>query len=434
MEARWFIWVSMFAVGIMNGFVISRVYGTQGASLIQDSIAAPGESSSHRMSSDSSLPPASTIETDDGVGRAARGSLSDWCYALRPDIDPHDNLLVDASEALSGTCPRFVALGELPAATGLGDRIAAWMAAAAVSLTWGMPLAVSGPAPMGNETAEETVGLTRGLRRVERLGLRVADVSIHGSALEDIADEAPETCGDVFRIDPKSRVPLRDLTVARWAFADRIGTAFRRARKLGKPSPSVVFDESTVAVALHVTKSRRGASKSVEISWMQSVTWQLLRLCDTGTFNSNERWAGPTSQPVIFGKSSHAPIHLYVFSDSEADASWVAQMTPNATTIVAPSPQMSEADLFRHLATADALVCGNGTLCHVASLGTTRSLALVPSNKDPSSPYDVCPGDIQCIPDSAQMTQELKLRILDVLDRWLVRRSASCPPVWRYPY
>jgi hypothetical protein len=109
-------------------------------------------------------------------------------------------------------------------------------------------------------------------------------------------------------------------------------------------------------------------------------------------------------------------------------------MTPNATVIEAPTATMSEAELFRHLASADALICGNGTLCHVASLGTARTLALVPTNKDQKTPYDVCPGDVQCVPDDASMTQELKLRILDVLDRWLVRRYASCPSVWHYPY
>jgi hypothetical protein len=323
---KWIVWSALFAIGVFNGLIMSRLYAAQRlVQLTPPPPPPPPLPSMPGSSSSSSLSPrVLAMESDDGVGRPARGSLSDWCYALRPDIYPHENLLVDPNELAKApsSCAQYVALGHLPPETSLGDRIVAWMGAAAVSLVWGMPLAVSGPSPMGSGAAEEIVGLTRGLPRTDRLGLTTVNVSIQGSTLEDIADEVPNAtaCNTVFQLD-RGTVHLNDLTVSRWAFADRIGTSFRRLWMIGKGD--VRYNPATVAVAVHLTRSRRAASSAVEISWLQNVVWQILRLANTGMFNANERWPGQSAPKVVFSEKSHAPVHVYVFAESVGGAQWI---------------------------------------------------------------------------------------------------------------
>jgi hypothetical protein len=172
---------ALFVIGVLNGVLVQRLYA--------------------RTLADAPQRYKTAMELDNGTGRAARGDLSDWCHALRPDIHPHDELL--DRETAENNCTRYVALGDLPARMCLGDRIVAWMGAAAVSLAWRMPLAISEPTPMGSDAAEEIIGLTRGLPRISSLGLLPMDIAVHGSTLEDVAYQVPssELCNVVFRIE-----------------------------------------------------------------------------------------------------------------------------------------------------------------------------------------------------------------------------------------
>jgi len=460
MHWQWLLWTALFAIGVLNGLLMSGVFDSRSV----DSAPPPLPSSSHAIAE--RIPPASLTSAAvappseeypgppldlyagdpyDGLGEAARGNISDWCYALRPYTDPIGVFLVPDTP---GACQRYLA-APLGGGT-LGDRVLAWTTGALVSVVWQMPFAVLGTKPLeacGTEKpagavcspgAEAALGLNRGLPRVAALvqqrGLRVVDAVAKGVSLEELIAEAPpatpESCGTIYRL--RTPLPLlQDLSAARWALTTRLGVAFRRAQQLGQAK--TLFRTDAVAVAVHIARlpalALATGMRVASMGWMQQLLWQLVVLCDGGNFRSApEPWDG--TKATVFSGNSYAPVHVYMFAQTAEDAGWVKAMLPQDSTVVTME---SEADVLRHLATADMLLCGNSTLCRAASLHTTRSLALVPTNREPRK-FNPCPGDVQCIPDPVEFTQEQRLRILDVLDRWLIRKSASCPPQWLYPY